>query len=167
MVLVAALWCDQVRTGAPSTPCVGRSVARSALPLVEGFLEPGPDGRERRTGGEDGGYALFLQDGDVGVRDDPSHHDEDIVAAFGPESLDDPRYEGQVGAREQRQSDGIGILLEHGLDDLIGSLMESGVDDLEPGITQCPGNDLGPTIMPVEAGLGDNHAVGALHGVRV
>ena len=36
-----------------------------------------------------------------------------------------------MGARQQRQADGVGIFLEHRLGDLLGSLVQTGVDHLE------------------------------------
>ena len=36
------------------------------------------------------------------------------------EQLGDPRHEDHVRARQQRESEGVGVLLDHGLDDLFG-----------------------------------------------
>jgi hypothetical protein len=63
-----------------------------------------------------------------------------------------------VGAREDRQPDGVGVLLEHGLDDLLGRLVQAGVDDLHAGVAQRAGDDLRPAVMAVEAGLGHHDA---------
>ena len=38
-----------------------------------------------------------------------------------------------MGPRQQGEPDGVGVLLDHGLDDLLGCLMEAGVDHLEAG----------------------------------
>ena len=71
-----------------------------------------------------------------------------------------------MGPGEEGESDGVGILLDDGLDHLIGRLVQSRVDDLESGVAQRPGDDLGAPIVPVEAGLGDYHSIRALHGGR-
>jgi hypothetical protein len=65
---------------------------------------------------------------------------------------------GHVRAREDRQPDGVGVLLDHGLHDLLGGLMQAGVDDLHAGIAQRPRDDLRAAIVPVQAGLGDDDA---------
>ena len=71
-----------------------------------------------------------------------------------------------MGPGQQRQPDGVGVLLDDGLDDLLRGLVEARVDDLEPGVAQGPGDHLGSSVVPVEAGLGDYHSIGALHGGR-
>ena len=47
-----------------------------------------------------------------------------------PEQRQDPRHERHVRAREDRDADGVRILLDHGFDDLLRRLVEPGVDDL-------------------------------------
>ena len=71
-----------------------------------------------------------------------------------------------MGARQERQPDGVGVLLDDRLDDLVRRLVEARVDDLEPGVTEGPGDDLGSSVVPVQTGLGDYHSIGALHGGR-
>ena len=66
-------------------------------------------------------------------------------------------------AREQRQTDRVGVLLERRFGDLLRRLEQAGVDHLEPGVPQRPGDDLGAAIMAVQAGLGDDDAVASLH----
>ena len=70
----------------------------------------------------------------------------------------------EVRAREDRQPDGVGVLLERGLGDLLGRLVQARVDHLEAGIAQRPGDHLRAPIVTVEAGLGDDDAVAPLHG---
>ena len=60
---------------------------------------------------------------------------------------------------EHREAHGVGVLLERGLGDHLGRLEQAGVDDLEAGVAQRAGDDLGPTVVPVEAGLGDHDPV--------
>ena len=71
---------------------------------------------------------------------------------------------------EDRQPDGVGVLLDHGLDDLLGRLVQAGVDDLHAGVAQRAGDDLRAAVVPVEAGLGDDDADlaggGGAHGRR-
>ena len=66
-------------------------------------------------------------------------------------------------AREDRDPDGVGILLDRRLDDLLGGLMEAGVDHLHARVAEGAGDDLGAAVVPVETGLGDNHAYLPLH----
>ncbi len=68
-----------------------------------------------------------------------------------------------MGAGEERQPDGVGVLLDHRLGHLLRRLVEAGVDDLEAGVPQGPGDDLGAAVVPVEPGLGDDDSVRPLH----
>ena len=60
----------------------------------------------------------------------PPDRDDDVVDALLGEQLHDPRHERHVRARQNRQTDGVGVLLDHGLDDLLGRLVKTGVDHL-------------------------------------
>ena len=80
--------------------------------------------------------------------------------------LHDPREQRQVGARQQRQPDGVGVLLQHRLGDLLGRLVQAGVDDLEPGVAQRPRDRSCAPVVAVETGLGHDDAVGPVHGTR-
>ena len=60
--------------------------------------------------------------------------------------------------REDREADGVGVLLDHRLDDLLRRLVQAGVDDLHAGVAQRAGDDLRAAVVPVEAGLGDDDA---------
>ena len=71
---------------------------------------------------------------------------------------DDPRHERHVRAGEDRQPDGVGVLLDDGLDDLLGRLVQAGVDDLHARVAQRASDDLCAAIVAVEAGLGDDDA---------
>ena len=82
------------------------------------------------------------------------------------EKLNDSRNQRQVGTGKKGQAHGIGILLDHGLDDLLGGLMETGVDNLESLVTEGTGNHLCTTVMTIKAGLCNNDSVGALHSHR-
>ena len=70
-----------------------------------------------------------------------------------------------MGARQQRQADRVGVLLQHGLGDLLGRLVEPGVDHLEPVVAQRPRDRLRTAVVPVEPRLGHDDAVRPLHEV--
>ena len=98
----------------------------------------------------------------------PPDDDEHVAAAGVGQQLDHLGHQGEVGPGEERQPDGVGVLLHDGLDHLLGRLVQAGVDDLEPRVTQRPGDHLGPAIVAVEAGFGHDHPVGTFHaGPRI
>ena len=49
----------------------------------------------------------------------------DVAGVLLAQQLDDPRHERHVRAGEDRQADGVGVLLEHRLDDLLGRLVQA------------------------------------------
>ena len=100
--------------------------------------------------------AQLLELGDVGVGDDAAAEDDDVARVALGEQLDDPREQRHVRAGEDRQPDGVGVLLDRRLDDLLRRLVQAGVDDLHAGVAQRPGDDLGAAVVPVEARLGDD-----------
>ena len=59
---------------------------------------------------------------------------------------------------EDREADGVGVLLDDRLDDLLGRLVQARVDHLHARVAQRPGDDLRAAVVAVEAGLGDDHA---------
>ena len=74
---------------------------------------------------------------------------------------------------EDRDADGVRILLDRGLDDLLRRLMETRVDDLHAGVAESPRDDLGAPVVTVETGLRDHysdlpgHRVGKYMAVRL
>ena len=64
--------------------------------------------------------------------------------------------------REDREADDVDILLHRRAGDHLGCLVEPGIDDLHPGVTERGRDDLRAPVVSVEAGLGDQHADGAL-----
>ena len=74
------------------------------------------------------------------------------------QAVQDARHEGHVRAGEDRDADGVRVLLDRGLDDLLRGLVKAGVDDLHTRVAKGAGDDLGPAVMPVQTGLGDDHA---------
>ena len=105
--------------GAAGVPALESGV-HSALALVERLAQPVPDGRQRGAGGEDLGDARSFRTGMSAVGDDPAHQHQHIVAALLPEPVDHPGDQREVGPGEQREADGVGVLLDDRLDDLLG-----------------------------------------------
>ena len=97
-------------------------------------------------GREDRGTPRSFKLGYVGVGDDPRRRrpGRRPGPAFGQLGRASRGHERQVGARQQGQPDGIGVLLDHRLDHLFGRLVEAGVDNLESGCRQGRGNHLAP-----------------------
>src|SRR3954453_14139947 len=94
----------------------------------------------------------------VGVRDDPATEDDDVVHLALAQQLGEPGEQRHVGTGEDRQPDRVGVLLDDGLHDLLRRLVQPGVDDLHAGVPERAGDHLRPTVVPVEAGFGDDHA---------
>ena len=97
----------------------------------------------------------------------PPDEDQDVGPALLPQPVDDPGDEGQMGPGQEREPDGVGVLLDHRLDDLVGGLVQAGVDDFEARVPQGPGDHLGPPVVAVEARLGHHHAVRPNHGAQI
>ena len=72
------------------------------------------------------------------------------------QQLHQPRRDVIVRAREDRQADDVGVLLQRGRRNLLGRLPQAGVDDLHAGVAQRARNDLGAAVVAVEARLGDD-----------
>ena len=140
------------------------SDAEALLALVEGLGQPAADLGQRRTWREHACHAGGLQRGDVGVGDDAADHDEHVGATLLREQLDHLGHEREVRTREQREAHGVGVFLDDCLDDLLRGLVQAGVDDLEALVAQGAGDDLGPSVMAIQAGLGNDDSIGALHG---
>ena len=156
------------RAGAAAGPRPERSDLERLLARVEGLSQPRSDGVERRPGGEHLGNAVLFENGDVGLGDDPSDHDEHVATAGFLQPGDHPGHQREVGPGEEREPDGVGILLHDSLDHLLGGLVQAGVDDLEPAVAQRTGDDLGAPVVTVETRLGHDHPVGTFHdGPRI
>ena len=70
-----------------------------------------------------------------------------------PQAVDHPGHEGQMGARQQRQPHGVGVLLDDRLDHLLGGLVQPGVDHLEAGVAKARAMTLAPRSWPSSPGL--------------
>src|SRR6266540_1303976 len=128
------------------------------------LLEERDDLAEGRPGTEHHPDARLLQLRDVLLRDDPSGDHDDVARLPLPEQLDDGREEGHVGAAQRREANRVDVLLDRGFDDVLRRLPQAGVDDLHPGVPQRARDDLGAAVMPIQAGLRDEHADLLRHG---
>ena len=97
------------------------------------------------------------------VGDDPAAEDEDVGPPARGELLDHAWEEREVRTGEKGEAHRIGVLLHHGLGDLLGRLVQTGVDDLETCVAERPRDDLRTPIVSVEAGLGDDDPIAAIH----
>src|SRR2546425_11528040 len=61
-------------------------------------------------------------------------------------------------ARQDREANRIGILLERGGDNLFGGLPQARIDHFHAGVAQRAGDHLGSTVVPVEPRFSDNYA---------
>jgi hypothetical protein len=86
-------------------------------------LDEVDDVRRRAAGSEDLGDPELLEFGDVIRWDGPADGDDDVVGPLLPEKLHDFRHQRHMRARQDRQSDRVGIFLDHGLRDLLGRLV--------------------------------------------
>ncbi len=121
------------------------------------------DRDEGGTGSEQLGDAERFELGDVGIGDDPAAEHNHIVETPLGQEREHPGEKGHVRTGEQRQAHGIGVFLQCRLGDLFRGLVQTGVNHLEPAIAQGSGDHFRATIMTIEARLGDNHSVTALH----
>src|SRR5687768_14337379 len=127
--------------------------------VLAGPLPDVVDDRLRsRAGAEEAAAAHFLELGHVLPADDPAAGQEDPFHPLLAHELEDAREERHVGARQDRQRDHVDVFLERGLDDLLGRLVEPRVDDLHPRVPEGRRDHLRSAIVPVQAGLADQHA---------
>ena len=109
------------RTGEERAPLAARprlelGAARSrVLAGVEGLLEPRRDLGHRRARREDRGDAGLLQPAMSASGMIPPPKTRTSSRPARRELLDDPREQRDVGAREDREADGVGVLLQAGL----------------------------------------------------
>ncbi len=116
--------------------------------------------------GEDLRHPASLQLRDVVVGDDAARKDEHVAGAPLGQRFDEARNQRHVGARQDRQADGVGVLLDDRFGNLFRRLVQPRVNDLETRLPQGPGDDPGTAIVTIEAGFGYHHPVGALHRYR-
>src|SRR4051794_26540147 len=78
----------------------------------------------RRAGREDLGDAELLELRDVLAGDRPADGHHDVLYPLLAQQLHDARDERHMCAGEDRQPDGVGVLLDDRLDDLLGRLVQ-------------------------------------------
>ena len=120
--------------------------------------DPGDDVVGARARREDLCDAELLELGDVVFRNDPAAEHRYVAAALLLQLGEDLREQRHVRAREDRQPDGVDVLLHGRLGDHLGRLVKPGVDDLEARVAQRTRDDLRAAVVPVEPGLGDQHS---------
>ena len=72
------------------------------------------------------------------------------------EQLHHPRDQSHVCTREDREPNGVGVLLDRGLGDLLRRLVQAGVDHLHARVAQGARDDLRAAVVPIQSGLGDD-----------
>src|SRR2546426_4357006 len=120
------------------------------------LAHPAHDGIQRCSGEKDLAHAGGPQRGNVLLGDDPAGEDHDLAATFLPQQVQQAGQQRHVRAREDGESDGVGIFLNRGIRDHLRGLVQSRVDDLEPGVAQRTRHDLRAPVVPIQAGLGHN-----------
>jgi uncharacterized RDD family membrane protein YckC len=105
----------------------GRALAG---PLREALAQPVDDVLERGARREQLRHALFLQGGDVVLRDDAATEHDDVGRLASLQLLHDGWEQCHVRARVDREPDHLGVLLERSVDDHLRRLAQARVDDL-------------------------------------
>src|SRR4030095_6675521 len=95
---------------------------------------------------------------DVHVRNNAADHDQHVVETLFAQQLHHPRADVHMGAGQNRQADGIRVLLQRRRDNLLGSLPETRIDHFHPGVPQGPGDDLGTAVVAVKSRFGNDYA---------
>src|SRR5215218_4099064 len=121
----------------------------------------------RCSRGEDLADAELPELCDIFFGDGAADEHEDVLGFVLLEEFDHAGHERHVGARENGDADGVGVLLDGRLHDLLWGLVEARVDDLHPRVAEGAGDDLGPPVVPVEANLRHNHPYRACHSVLI
>jgi len=91
------------------------------------------------------------------VRYDPAAEQDHVIHAALLQLLHHTREQLQMRPREDREPDGVRVLLKRRLRYHLRRLADAGIHDLHAGVTQRAGHHLRPTVVAVEAGLGDYH----------
>src|SRR5439155_9928952 len=76
------------------------------------------------------------------------------------------RHERHVRAGQDRDADGVRVLLDRSLDDLLRRLVEACVDHLHARVAKRARDDLRTAVVPVETRLGDDDSDLARHGAE-
>ncbi len=112
------------------------------------------------------GHTLRLERPRIGIGDDSTTENQQVAQVAIAQFLHHPREQGEVCAAEQREADGVDILLQGGLGDLLRGLVEACVDDLEAVVAQGSGDGLRAAIMAVKTWLCHHNSIGPIHKYR-
>jgi len=119
--------CDVGRADVGSPVGEGAIRVRTGRESANGFpsftafaFHEGDDLRERSARRENFAYAQAFQLGRVVGRNRPAAEKDDVAGALRRELFDDQRKERHVSAREDRETDPVGIFLDRGAHDLSG-----------------------------------------------
>src|SRR6476659_4210445 len=129
--------------------------------------DPSHDLVQWRTGREDLRDTGVLELRDVGVGDDPAAEDDHVVDVVGLQQFQGLGEQRHVRAGQDRQPDGVGVLLDDGLDDLLRGLVQPGVDHLHARVAQGARDDLRAAVVTVEPRLRHDHSDFSRHGWAV
>ena len=91
------------------------------------------------------------------VGDRAADDDEHVLGPVLAQPVEDPRDERHVRAGEDRDANGVRVLLDRGLHDLLRGLVETRVDHLHSRVPQGAGDDLRAPVVPVQTRLGDHY----------
>ena len=99
-----------------------------------------------------------MQPRNVDVRNDATYHDQHVVEPLFLQQLHQARADVHVRARQDREADHVGILLQRRRDDLLRRLTEAGVNHFHSCVAERARDDLGAPVVAVKTRLGDDDA---------
>jgi len=117
-----------------------------------------------RTGIEDRMNTGFLHEVKILLGNDAADQKENVFHLVLPEQFRNPRDNGVMRARKNREADHVHVFLQGRADNHFRRLPKAGIDDLHAGITQGPGDYFGATIMAVKAWFGNQDTDFAVSG---
>jgi hypothetical protein len=105
----------------------------------------------------------FPQRLDIVIGDGSADQEHDVVVRIAAQAvsfqrIDQAGHEPHVGAGEDADADNVHVLLGGGGGHLVGSDSHTEIDNLHAGVAEGSGDDLHPTVMPVQAELGEEDA---------
>ncbi len=121
------------------------------------------DFRERRPRLKHSVDPTIVQGCDVVIRNDAAPKEDDIAGTAGAKQLGDAWKEIAVRAGQQRNPDGVDVLLHRGFNDGLGRLMNAEINDLHPSVAERPRDDLRSAVVPVETCFRDEYPIGMRH----
>src|SRR5690606_23593535 len=128
-----------------SVPALGSAVrVRSA---GTGLADPVDDLVRRGARREDPGHSEGEQRRDRALGHIAATEDDDVGRVPLPQLLENAREQRHLRLGEDRQPDGVDVLLHGRLSELLRRLVSTRVDDLHAGIPQRPGDDLGTIAL--------------------